>query len=445
MKKMNKKEYLLKLLHQQVQPALGCTEIGIVSLAAAKAGKLLPGKVVGATVHVSPYVYRNDGRVGVPRLGTCGMKVITAAGLLLKNPEKKLNCLDDLTPATIKQAFKFGAINNPAIVEHVDYKAHPVYTKVCAIDNRGNKSEVTIKFMHDNIVSAKLNGKETLKSAKKSAGGEKEIDFDKIVDQLKIKEVYQICKTLTLKEIKFLNDGVLLNQKVRIEGLKHPEPHSLSKVWQRMLSKDSSSFGFVRESWTAQILGYLCAAVDARMYGCPLPVMSSARSGDHGLTVTIPQNIHAKFFDVKRIKLLQSVAFAHYITWKIKSKIGHLCGMCGSAVAAGAATTCGIAFQRGWSWQKINDLLNMHLASQAGIVCDGAKPSCSFKIMSSMICGFLCLSIIENGGKIAHKDGIVHKDVEHTINNLKAYSKATQENCVEAMVDIMTKMAKLSD
>lgn len=227
---MNKKSYLLQLLHQQVQPALGCTEIGIVSLAAAKAGKLLPGKVVGATVHVSPYVYRNDGRVGVPRLGKCGVKVITAAGLLLKNPEKKLNCLDDLTPATIKQAFKFGAISNPVIVEHVDYTAHPVYTKVCALDNKGNKSEVVVKFMHDNIVSAKLNGKETLKSAKKGATGTKEVDFDKLVDKLTVKEVYEICKKLTLKEIEFLNEGVLLNQKVRLEGLKHPKAESISKV-----------------------------------------------------------------------------------------------------------------------------------------------------------------------------------------------------------------------
>ena len=119
--------------------------------------------------------------------------------------------------------------------------------------------------------------------------------------------------------------------------------------------------------------------------------------------------------------------------------------MCGSALAAGAATVCGIAYQRNWTWNRIQDLLNMHLASQAGVVCDGAKPSCSFKIMASLTAGFLCLAIAENNGKISHKDGIVHKDVEQTINNLRDYSKATQADCVVSMVDIMSAMAKLDD
>ena len=62
------------------------------------------------------------------------------------------------------------------------------------------------------------------------------------------------------------------------------------------------------------MLGYVCSAVDARVYGCPLPVMSSANSGNHGLTVVIPQNIHVKYFNVPKIKLLQVTAFAHFIT-----------------------------------------------------------------------------------------------------------------------------------
>lgn len=439
---MNKKEYLINLLKQQVQPALGCTEIGIVSLAAAKAGQLLPGKLVRATVSVSPYVYRNDGRVGVPNLGRCGIRVIAAAGLILKNPEKKLNCLDDLTPKTIALAKRIGS-NTHIIDENVDYRSPVVYAKVFATDNEGNKAEVIIKDMHDNIVSAKLNGVETIKKNRKTnATNAEDIDFDKLVDALTIKDVYLLCKKLTIKDLGFLQEGIDLNKKIRIQGFEHPKKEWLSNKWKKMMQKSSSSFGFYTDAWVTKLLGQLCAAVDARMYGCPLPVMSSARSGDHGLTVTIPQNIHAGMFKISQRKLLQAVAFAHYITWKIKSKVGHLCGMCGSALAAGAATTCGIAFQRNWSWQKIQDLLNLHLVSQAGIVCDGAKPSCSFKIMSSLVCGFLCLSIVEAGGKIDHKDGIVNKDVEKTINNLRDYSKATRETCVSSMVDIMAAASK---
>ena len=126
--KLTPKEFLLTLIKQQVQPALGCTEIGIISYACAKASSLLPGKFASATVYTSPYVFRNDSRVGVPRLGRCGMKTIAAAGIILKNPDKKLSCLDDLTPETIEQAKKLGDADNPAINVEVDFKYSDILT-----------------------------------------------------------------------------------------------------------------------------------------------------------------------------------------------------------------------------------------------------------------------------------------------------------------------------
>ncbi|MCQ3914891.1 MAG: hypothetical protein MJ201_03915 [Mycoplasmoidaceae bacterium] len=85
----------------------------------------------------------------------------------------------------------------------------------------------------------------------------------------------------------------------------------------------------------------------------------------------------------------------------------------------------------------------MHLVSQGGILCDGAKPSCSFKILASLACGFLCLTIAEGGGKICHRDGLVHQSVEETINNLGKYSKTTQSSIILNVVDLLNSMSKL--
>ncbi|MBQ0045570.1 MAG: serine dehydratase subunit alpha family protein [Mycoplasma sp.] len=440
---LSAKEFLLALIHQQVQPALGCTEIGIVSLAAAKASSLLPGKFKSAIVYTSPYVFRNDSRVGVPRLGRCGMATIAAAGIILKNPLKKLSCLDDLTPETIAEARKLGSPDAKAIDVEVDFNSHPVYVRCVAKDDKNNESDVIIKYSHDNIIQAKLNGKETLDPSEISGESASGYDFDSKVDQLSIHHVYDICKTLTLKELSFLRGGLKMNQIVQEEGYAHPDETAITKVWQKVLSGQDKDSCFKKDHWTTQILSDVCAAVDARMYGCPLPVMTSSSSGDHGLTVSIPQDVYAKKFNVDEIIKLQALAFAHFITWKIKSKVGHLCGMCGSALAAGCGTIGGIGFQRGWSWNKINDLLNMHLVSQGGILCDGAKPSCSFKILASLVCGFLCLTIAEGDGKISHRDGLVHQSVEETINNLGKYSKTTQNSIIMNVVDLLNAMSKL--
>lgn len=435
------KEFLLTLIHQQVQPALGCTEIGIVSLAAAKASSLLPGKFKSAVVYTSPYVFRNDSRVGVPRLGRCGMNTIAAAGIILKNPLKKLSCLDDLTEPTIKQAKELGATK--AIDVQVDFNSHPVYVRCVAKDDKNNEADVIIKYSHDNIIQAKLNGKETLDPSEVYGEAATGYDFDEKVDQLSICHVHDICKTLTLKELSFLRGGIKMNQIVQEEGYAHPDETAITKVWQGILKGNKTESCYTKDHWTTKILADVCAAVDARMYGCPLPVMTSSSSGDHGLTVSIPQDVYAKAFNVDEIKKLQALAFAHFITWKIKSKVGHLCGMCGSALAAGCGTIAGIAYQKDWSWDRINDLLNMHLVSQGGILCDGAKPSCSFKILASLACGFLCLTIAEGGGKICHRDGLVHQSVEETINNLGKYSKTTQSSIILNVVDLLNSMSKL--
>lgn len=440
---LSPKEFLLSLIHQQVQPALGCTEIGIVSLAAAKASSLLPGKFRTAIVYTSPYVFRNDSRVGVPRLGRCGMKTIAAAGIILKNPIKMLNCLDDLTPETIEEAKKLGDIDNPAITIEVDFNSHPVYTRVVAKDDQNNESDVIIKYSHANIIQAKLNGKETLDPSAISGESTMGYDFDEKVDTLTIHHVHDLCQTLTMEELNFLEDGVKMNRIVQEEGFAHPDETAITRVWQGILQGKDKDTCFKKDHWMTKVLANTCAAVDARMYGCPLPVMTSSSSGDHGLTVSIPQDVYAKEFNVDQLTMLRALAFAHFITWKIKSKVGHLCGMCGSALAAGCGAVGGLAFQKGWDWQKINDLLNMHLVSQGGILCDGAKPSCSFKILASLVCGFLCLTIADGGGKIAHRDGLVHNSVEETINNLGKYSKTTQSSIILNVVDLLNAMSKI--
>ena len=57
------------------------------------------------------------------------------------------------------------------------------------------------------------------------------------------------------------------------------------------------------------------------------------------------------------------------------------------------------------------------------VVCDGAKPSCSLKIMLSLVSGLLCLSIVENKGKLCNKDCLVYENVEKTIENLAKFFK----------------------
>ena len=140
---------IIKLIHQEVIPAIGCTEPVAVALAAAKAAEVLGCKPEKTEVFLSANILKNAMGVGIPGTGMVGLPIAIALGTLIGKSAYGLEVLRDLTPEALtegKQVIEDKRIHI-ALKDNVD----KLYIEV--ICSAGDEtSRVIICHEHTNIV-----------------------------------------------------------------------------------------------------------------------------------------------------------------------------------------------------------------------------------------------------------------------------------------------------
>lgn len=127
-----------------------------------------------------------------------------------------------------------------------------------------------------------------------------------------------------------------------------------------------------------------CAAVDARMAGCMLPVYALAGSGNNGLTATVPIIALSKQRNEETVRMYRALALSGLITLLIKAQLGPLSSLCGCGVASAIGSCAGMSWLYGATKAQIQYAINLMVADASGMICDGAKPGCSLKIATAL-------------------------------------------------------------
>ena len=416
---------ILKLIQQEVIPAIGCTEPISVALCTAKATEILGTIPEKITVYLSANILKNAMGVGIPGTGMIGLPIAIALGALIGKSEYQLEVLKECTHEAVKRGEKMIDQKSISISlkENIQEK---LYIEVCCQTSQ-NHSTAIIAGEHTHFIYISKNNDVLL---------DKKLDennnHEKQILELNLQKVYDFATTSPINEIRFILESARTNKYAAEQSFKYDFGHSLGKTLRGKFEHK-----IMGDSIFSHILSYTSAACDARMAGAMIPIMSNSGSGNQGIAATLPIVIYAEENGKTEEELIRALILSHLTVIYIKQSLGRLSALCGCVVAA-TGSSCGITYLMGGKYPQITAAVKNMIANLTGMICDGAKPSCALKVTTGVSTAVLSAVMAMENRCVTSVEGIIDEDVDQSIRNLTRIGSQGMNETDRVVLDIMT-------
>ncbi len=424
---------LNQFLTSEVKPALGCTEPGAVALAVARAKECLSNNIIRAHIIVSDGIFKNGASVGIP--GTEGMKgnnIAAALAIIQGNSAYGLEVLKDCGPDTLPLAVKL--LDKHIISIEADATHHGVYIHAELEDSKGHKATCIIEGQHDEIIEVRFDDSIVQCAPNKMQSSENKLDITAEIRKMPYSQLMQVLDSITNEDVDYLLHGARMNMDMALKGLKNPLGLQTGRTIIKCVPLLPAGKDLASQS--LRIKAYTAAAADARMGGLKETVMSSAGSGNHGLTAIIPIAMMAQVSDKSSDETAKALAFSHLSTSYIKSRLGRLSPVCGCTACAGAGAAAGLVYLLSENINKAANAMAIILGNLAGMICDGAKDTCALKVgTAAMEACHAALLALE--GHYPELQGIVDESIENTVRNLESISTQGMKDMDRTIINIV--------
>ncbi len=128
---------------------------------------------------------------------------------------------------------------------------------------------------------------------------------------------------------------------------------------------------------------------------------------------------------------------SHLTSIYIKQSLGRLSALCGCVVASTGASS-GITYLMGGDYKKVSAAVKNMIANLTGMICDGAKPSCSMKISSGVSTALMSAMLAMEDRCVTQAEGIISDDVDCSIRNLTSIGREAMRETDKLVLSIMT-------
>lgn len=423
-KSMQKEIYVdyIKILKEELIPAMGCTEPIALAYAASLCEKTLGEMPEKCQVKVSGNLVKNVKSVIVPNTGGLkGIEAAIAAGIIANAPCARLEVL-----SKIKEE------QYPLIVDYL--KQYEINVDVAnteetfyidlEMNGKEHRARVVMMAYHTNVVLLEKDG------IVQKVSGCSEVETEELTDRscLNVKSIIEFARTVDLENVReCLERQIEYNMAIAEEGIRGKWGAEVGKTYLAAYGSEST---FIKAK------AYAAAGSDARMAGCGLPVVIVSGSGNQGMTASVPVIVFAREEKKSEEDLLRALIISNLVTIHQKTSIGRLSAFCG-AVSAGVGAAAGIAFLNGGDYAEISHTIVNALAILSGMTCDGAKASCAAKIAAAVDAGYFGYQLYLNGNQFYAGDGIITEGVEHTIQNVGRLAREGMRETDKEILSIM--------
>ena len=417
---------IIELIKKEVVPAVGCTEPAAVALCVAYAVEALGEKPEKIEVELSANVLKNAMGVGIPGTGMSGLPIAIALGALIGKSSYKLEVFKDCNPAALAEAKKYIAEGRIKVGLTADSE------EILYIDVRcsagGSASRAIIAREHARLVYQE--GPRVPLFDQRGSLGAPEMEEE--TQELTLRQVFDFATTVPLEDVEFINEARKLNEAASEAALAGNYGHELGKTLSRPMGK-----GIFGDTIFSHILSATSNACDARMAGAMIPVMSNSGSGNQGIAATLPVVVFARENHNTEEELTRALVLSHLTAIYIKQSLGRLSALCGCVVAS-TGSSCGLTYLMGGGYEQVAASVKNMIANLAGMVCDGAKPSCALKVSSGVSTAVLSAMLAVQNHSVSSYEGLVEDDVDRCIHNMTRLGSVGMRETDKMVLDIMT-------
>lgn len=419
-------EAYVKILKDELVPALGCTEPIAIAYAAAKARQVLGDFPESIEMCCSGNIIKNVKGVTVPNSGGLkGIDVAAVLGVVGGNAEKELEVLEGVTEEDIEATKRLVAENfcQCRLQEGVEN----LYV-VAKLKKGEHSAEVTIVNRHTLITKIVKDGEILFENTISS-------DAPDYVDRsiLNVRDILIFADEVAIEEVsEILDRQMKYNTAIAEEGLRHAYGAEVGRTLLRVYGDDIK----------VRARAYAAAGSDARMGGCSMPVVINSGSGNQGMTASLPVIAFAEEWKVSREMLYRALVVSNLIAIHQKKYIGSLSAYCG-AVSAACGAGAAITYLHGGSYEAVSLTITNTIGNVGGIVCDGAKSSCAAKIASAVDAAILAHYMGSGLHSFKPGEGLVQENVEDTIKSMGYIGRVGMKSTDTEILNLMINRTKL--